>query len=297
KHELLKMLFNIELADLLGRLLRDEGTVLDAADPELFDHELDDLLQEYGPSIWPELGQGNRDHLCQPRPYIRYASDLVYPILIEHLRRCTLIRYSLKEYLRGIILWKQTYLGIDAEAEITQTHTQAATQKGKRRESTDRGSQSRSQHTRPANNESKVDSESENCIMSTRKRLQTRIDKAHPREVSFQMELRLYRKSHVVPPRAGPVNFCGSLMLTEDCETSNDCFSRICEAMKTDCNFMVFQIPEDMSEAPLGRIRINRGFKDSDEAFSHVLYIFQKARKFPCGPPYRSVEVEVGLDM
>jgi hypothetical protein len=28
-----------------------------------------------------------------------------------------------------------------------------------------------------------------------------------------------------------------------------------------------------------------------------VLYILQKARKFPCGPPHRSVEVEIGLEV
>jgi hypothetical protein len=77
-HPLLK-LYRVELPVLFGRLLRDEGTVLDRSDPLLFDQELDDLLEEFGPLIWPALGSGNREHLREPRQGTRYTTNLVYP--------------------------------------------------------------------------------------------------------------------------------------------------------------------------------------------------------------------------
>jgi hypothetical protein len=83
-------------------------------------------------------------------------------------------------------------------------------------------------------------------------------------------------------------------MLPCDTKTSDDCFSRICEKIEADCSFMVFQLPEDMSMAD--RVRIERGSKDSEEIFQRVLFTIQKARRFPCGPPHRSVEVEIGLE-
>jgi hypothetical protein len=77
-HPLLK-LCRVELPVLFGRLLRDEGTVLDRYNPNLFDDELDSLLAEYGPLIWPDPGTGSRDHLRDPQKGTLYTSDLIYP--------------------------------------------------------------------------------------------------------------------------------------------------------------------------------------------------------------------------
>jgi hypothetical protein len=84
-------------------------------------------------------------------------------------------------------------------------------------------------------------------------------------------------------------------MLVTNAMTSDDCFARICEKIESDCSFMIFQLPEDMSTND--RARIDRGSKESETVFQRVLYILQKARKFPCGPPHRSVEVEIGLEV
>lgn len=77
-----KPLFNLykrEIPSLFGRLLRDEGMFLDRADSDLFEVELEGLLQEFGPLIWPGPGQGPRDHLLTPQADSGYTSDLVYP--------------------------------------------------------------------------------------------------------------------------------------------------------------------------------------------------------------------------
>jgi hypothetical protein len=84
-------------------------------------------------------------------------------------------------------------------------------------------------------------------------------------------------------------------MLVTNAMTSDDCFTRICEKIESDCSFMIFQLPEDMSTND--RVRIDRGCEKSETAFQRVLYTLQKARKFPCGPPHRSVEVEIGLEV
>lgn len=57
---------------------------------------------------------------------------------------------------------------------------------------------------------------------------------------------------------------------------------------------MVFRLPEDMAYS--GNSRIERGSGDGERTFQKVLNSFNKARKFPGDPQYRSVEVEVGLD-
>jgi hypothetical protein len=94
------------------------------------------------------------------------------------------------------------------------------------------------------------------------------------------------------------VSSCGTLLLTEDCDTSDDCFSRVSEMIWTDCSFMVFEFPIDMvTGQDGGRIRIDRGSTDSEASFQHALAILRKARIFPYGPSYRSIEVEVGLDL
>jgi len=72
-------LYKRELPALYGRLLRDEGTLLDRHDPNLFDKELDDILISLGERIWPRPGNGSRVHLRKPDPSTRYPDHLIYP--------------------------------------------------------------------------------------------------------------------------------------------------------------------------------------------------------------------------
>lgn len=78
-YEPLLKLYKLEIPSLFGRLLRDEGILLDRADPNLFQVELGELLAEFGPLIWPTPGQASRDHLLKPQKDSRYRSDIVYP--------------------------------------------------------------------------------------------------------------------------------------------------------------------------------------------------------------------------
>lgn len=62
-------LYREEVGALFGILCRDG---LDREDPNLFDAELDALLADLGPLIWPKPGEGDRQ-------YLRDDSDLEYP--------------------------------------------------------------------------------------------------------------------------------------------------------------------------------------------------------------------------
>ncbi|KAJ4985676.1 hypothetical protein SVAN01_08851 [Stagonosporopsis vannaccii] len=88
-YEPLLKLYKFEIPSLFGRLLRDEGTVLDRTDLALFQLELSKLFEEYGPLVWPLPGQGPRDLLLKRDENSRYSSDLVYPrdksVLVGHL--------------------------------------------------------------------------------------------------------------------------------------------------------------------------------------------------------------------
>jgi len=79
KHEPLRELYREELTILFNQLLRDDGVTVSRKDPNLFDHELDVLLQEYGPQIWPKPGHGSRDHLLEAKEGTRYTFDIEYP--------------------------------------------------------------------------------------------------------------------------------------------------------------------------------------------------------------------------
>jgi len=82
RYEPATAIHELEVPALLGLLLRDAhdaNTVIDRHDPMLLDKELDQLLVEYGPLIWPEPGQGSRDHLRKPQEGTRYPADLIYP--------------------------------------------------------------------------------------------------------------------------------------------------------------------------------------------------------------------------
>ncbi|KAH6616638.1 hypothetical protein C7974DRAFT_48612 [Boeremia exigua] len=78
-YEPLLRLYKLEIPSLFGLLLRNEGTTLNRADPSLFQVELDKMLVEFGPLIWPSPGHGPRDHLLKPTEGSRYTSDLIYP--------------------------------------------------------------------------------------------------------------------------------------------------------------------------------------------------------------------------
>ena len=136
-------------------------------------------------------------------------------------------------------------------------------------------------------------SESEDSVLGTRTRCQARKKNAQPPQTPFVTELRLYYKEgQTTPSTPSPTLSRRSLMLTEDVTSCKDCFNSICKEAEAECNFIVFQFPEDM--AMQGSVRIVRGSEASEATFQQVRRILQRARKFPGGPPHRSVEVEIG---
>lgn len=140
-------------------------------------------------------------------------------------------------------------------------------------------------------------SESEDSVIGTTTRRRAFLDTSSSLTAFTRVELRLYRKLTSTPDDGyGPVFPYGPMMLTSDCATAHDCFNRICEKIQTDCSFMVFQLPEDM-QGVVGGIRVNRGSGDAEVIFQRVLEIFRQAKRFPGEPQYRSIEVEVGLDI
>jgi hypothetical protein len=77
--EAVNRLYKHEISALFGILCRDQGTVLDRNDPLLFDKDLDKLLIEFGPLIWPRLGEGDRKHLHEAQAGTTYDTNLSYP--------------------------------------------------------------------------------------------------------------------------------------------------------------------------------------------------------------------------
>ncbi|KAH5023418.1 hypothetical protein HBI70_056750 [Parastagonospora nodorum] len=283
KHEAVNRLYREELPSLFRILVRDQGSTLDRDDPALFDKELDQLLREYGPLIWP--GEGSRNHLLTARFGTPYESDLVYP------RDSTV----LKSRLRRNILVKKIIHGVDYQAQMENaggsespafTTAKASSQTTPMR--TLRRTFNEDTHT---NDHPSLD----DSVMGATRRQQT-IMETDSSYIGFShVQLRLYRKIKLgFSGTNGPVFAFGSMLLKLDGTTSHDCFHRVCERISTDCNLMVFHFPEDMYQA--GSIRLDRGSADSDATFQRVLSIFRNARKFPGDPQYRSLEVEVGLD-
>ncbi|EDU51283.1 hypothetical protein PtrSN002B_004993 [Pyrenophora tritici-repentis] len=305
KHEALVKLYKTELPVLFGLLLRDDGVTLSRKDPNLFDNELDELLLGYGPQVWPKPGHGSREHLREAKEGTRYSFDVEYP------RDKTYI----KEYLRKIILGKRPTFGAehyinkngvygkfwnpeDMSAEGVTTRRGAAYDETSESDTTKLPSRKRKTcdtTVSPVEGTFNEPSESEDSVLGTKTRRQARKEHAHSPKTHFGTELRLYcRKGQLTTTTPGPTWFRGSLMLTEDISTCEACFNRICEEAQTEYNFMVFQLPEDMSmQDPM---RIDRGSSVSETAFQHVRGILQRARRFPGGPPHRSVEVEIGYD-
>ncbi|CAO2648042.1 Nn.00g089640.m01.CDS01 [Neocucurbitaria sp. VM-36] len=295
-------LHKLELPALLGLLHRNEGITLDRGDKNLFDEELETLLKKFGPLVWPEPGQGNRDHLRMPQEGTLYTSDIVYP-------RDTAI---LKEHMRGIILCKRVSPGVNVDALITKTQrdsrlkifrdvgfTEVTPLKRKSLDMSRKASPRFARHTHPAyceNETDAADDSSEDANVGMETRHQTRKKSKYLPESPFKVKLRLYRKTtQKISPSPGPVWPYGTMFLTTEWTTSEYCFSRICEKIESDCSFVIFQLPEDMS--PRGQLRLDRGSEDSEATFQRILGIFQKARKFGNELQHRSVEVEVGLDL
>ncbi|KAF1842121.1 uncharacterized protein K460DRAFT_398191 [Cucurbitaria berberidis CBS 394.84] len=301
RYEPVITLYYTELSSLSSLLLREEVTNLDRFDPHLFDNELGKLLETYGPLIWPETGEGNRLHLLMPQEGTLYESDLVYP-------RDTAV---LKRHMRAIVLCKEA--GTDTNVEGLMAKTQRDSELNAHNEAssaqvTPHKRQAHdtlpelSRHRRKMRIEQRSDEEntgelsSEDSTPGTKTRHQTRMKSKRSPEAQFKIELRLYRRTkQPIPPRLGPVWPCGTLFLTTEWNSSDHCFSQVCEQIETDCSFMVFQLPEDMSRE--GQVRLDRGSRDSEATFERILGIFRKAGKFPGKPQHRSVEVEVGLEL
>jgi len=276
KHDAVNRLYREELPSLFRILVRDQGSTLDRDDPVLFDKELDQLLREYGPLIWPGEGEGNRDHLLTAKAGTPYESDLFYP-------RDTAV---IKSRLRRNILVKKVIHGVDYQAQM---------------EKKAGGSNLPTLNTARQSYRTALSGDflgifkegssmysSDDSVIGPATR-QHDHDSSH---VGFShVQLRLYRKTY----RSPPVLAFGSMFLNLDGTTSHDWFNLVCERISTDCSFMVFQFPEDMY--PAGSIRMDRGSGDSDATFQRVLGIFRNTRRLPGGPQFRSLEVEVGLDL
>jgi hypothetical protein len=139
-------------------------------------------------------------------------------------------------------------------------------------------------------------SEPEDSVIGTTTRRRAASETASSHTDFSSVELRLYRKITLTPEGiSGAVLPYGPMFLTAACTTIDECFTRICDRIQTDCGFMVFHLPEDMSRE--GSVRVNRGSADAEATFQRLLQIFCTSKKFPGEPQYRSVEVEVGLDM
>jgi len=153
------------------------------------------------------------------------------------------------------------------------------------------------QRARSEEDQTDADSDtSEDSVMGTKIGYPTRRTSAHSIEPSpLKVELRIYRtKPPGQPICPGPTWSYGSLMFTGKETTCEDFFRLICNQTKADCSFLIFQLPEDMSMD--GRVRIDRGSNESEMTYRRTLGILQRARRFPCGPAYRSVELEIGFE-
>ncbi|KAH7077600.1 hypothetical protein BKA63DRAFT_489165 [Paraphoma chrysanthemicola] len=313
-----KRLYTLEIPHYFGILCRDGGTVLSRDDPTLFDQEFDQLLQEYGPLIWPQPHGRNREHLCDAKAGTLYEADLIYP------RDASI----LKNRLRALVLAKILRPGTDIQALIEKRHKDSHMRVLREAPNT-MGSgatnpRAKCSNARQASRPTRVchngfsggaerdasDSEdsvicissrrrnvsdSEDSVICSTSRRRAVVETEDVRANLASVELRLYRKtSTVLPDACGPVKPYGPWFLTPDCTTANECFTRICEKIETDCSFMVFHFPEDMSMT--GSVRLNRGAGDAEPTFQRIVEILQKAKKFPGEPRYRSLEVEVGLD-
>jgi hypothetical protein len=217
---------------------------------------------------------------------------------------------SLKHHLRGMVLSRRVRSQrelIDVDSLINKTHKQArflrhdftngltGTIPVRRRRSTaTTADEPAAQRTCTEKDQSDESDESEDSVIGTETHCQARETSAHSPDPPFKVDLRIY---HATSPGQSvgscPVGSYGSLPFTDKDMSCEEFFASICNRTKTDCDFLIFQLPEDMSMEE--RIRIDRGCKNSEVGFRRILGILQKARSFPGGPLHRSVELEIGF--
>lgn len=232
---------------------------------------------------------------------------------------------SLKKHLRGIILCKRARHHVDVEAYRNGANKKARDYKPrdlnidgkpwlqgsttinrskdipvrKRRSTgaTTTADEPAPQRARSEEDQTDVDSDtSGDSVLGTKIGCPIRSTGAHsPDPTLFKVELRIYRtKPPGQPIGPDPTWSYGSLMFTSKGTTCEEFFGLICNYTKADCSFLIFQLPEDMSVD--GRVRIDRGSKESEMVYRRTLGILQRGRRFPCGPAHRSVELEIGFE-
>jgi hypothetical protein len=215
--------------------------------------------------------------------------------------------HRIKEDLRRLILAKSLTATTDFETLIEERHKDANLKlfnssknsaKDKPTRQTSPGGTRPSQNLQDTPHPSMTDDESGLNSKDSIMRITTgqRAFVTASSSVNFtSVELRLYRKVKASRPSELAVISYGSIFLSPDCTTAYDCFNSVCQQISTNCSFMIFQLPEDMSLK--GSMRLQRGSGDAQTIFQVLLDIFGKAKKFPGEPQYRSVEVEVGFDI
>ncbi|KAF2818982.1 hypothetical protein CC86DRAFT_413360 [Ophiobolus disseminans] len=282
KYQPVIRLYKLEAPSLFGILERDG---LDRDGPMLFDEELDVLLQKYGPLIRPRPGEASREYLREAQAGTLYETDLVYPCDTAMLFKQNPWNWSPMTDALRVLGTRSISTTATPKKTLLASGTNTLSQRhGSFDDCFDE-------------EDSATGSETEGSVIGTTTRRRAFREITSSQNSFTKVELRLYRKLTVTLPGGyGPVHPYGPMFLTPDCTTAQSCFKRICDKIKTDCSFMVFQLPEDM-EGVIGGVRVDRGSSDAETTFQHVLEIFCRAKKFPGEPQYRSVEVEVGLDM
>lgn len=201
--------------------------------------------------------------------------------------------YRLKKHIRNIVLAKHAQVKSDLEARNQKKVERPTTTSPlpARYATRIRAISTDSTTTLPASQPEEV------FLADTTSDPETPVHRTHRRgkipksnNPPFRTELHLYRSTTLTYDQ---VYSPGAIILDSDC-TANECFSMVCKQMKSDCSWLTFYFPEDM--APSAKIRIDRGRRESEEDFQHVLEIFRSAPKFP-GDITRVVEVECGLDL
>jgi hypothetical protein len=201
---------------------------------------------------------------------------------------------SLKERLLAILLCQGA--SSETDSEFDPDDTIAVDILGTKRGDFDKiNDETASQRTESEEGETDNSfNESEDSVLDSRIACQASNRNTNPSDPAFKVELRLYRSKKrraLVGP--GTTWSYANLMLTEGAKSCEDLFVLICDEIEADCSFVIFHLPEDMSME--GSVRIDRESRESELLFRRIRSILQRARRFPCGPLRRSVEVEVGL--
>lgn len=215
---------------------------------------------------------------------------------------------TLKVHLRNIVLSKHARLNIDIEALIEKRHQDAKLkifsnpspgdlqpnkESMKRTTTMTSNRRNRQVSLSPDLSETGVYSGSDSDG-SVFQRSARRRSKAKSKKEPFKVALRLYRQaSSEEVPRTGFCCSFGTIFFDHGSTTSNELFTYICQHTKTNCSYLEFHPPEDMSLE--GRIRVDRGSESADDTFQSIMTMLREAPKFGGEPSYRTVEVEVGV--